>query len=341
MSGPAIEGAVVVGIKSSSLRRAVSGLGPTAPARPLRTLAASPGPGVGIGRGVVIGVGGSGVVVAGVGFCPPSIAPSSHQRSRAVWVGPIEAPDAAEGGAGGVGGGGVGGGGVGVGGGSEPGSERTPPGIQLARGSMSSALRREVAAPMPPPEGFDRSPCQVTLAVAPRNPPFVQPSPRRRSSAVGSAANAEPSPPEALVEPAGDADACPPAPARADESPADGLPEVAPLVEGRTPAEPPFAWPLTGLVNVPCSATAPIAAAAAATSPSCQVMPLGELAGSPVSPTCAEASAEAAGRRVGNGTGVTRGISMRYCAGVRTTGAPPPPEPPGPALTPPALTSID
>src|SRR3990170_4919977 len=271
MSGPAIEGAVVVGIKSSSLRRAVSGLGPTAPARPLRTLAASPGPGVGIGRGVVIGVGGSGVVVAGVGFCPPSIAPSSHQRSRAVWVGPIEAPDAAEGGAGGVGGGGGGGGGV----------------------------------------------------------------------AVGSAANADPSPPEALVEPAEDADACAPVPARADESPADGLPEVAPLVEGRGPGAPPPAWPPSGLVNVPCSATAPIAAAAAATSPSCQVMPLGELAGSPVSPTCAEASAEAAGRRVGNGTGVTRGISMRYCAGVRTTGAPPPPEPPGPALTPPALTSID
>jgi len=114
MSDSAIEADAVVGIKSSSLRRAVSGRGPTAP---------------------------------------------------------VEAPDAAEGGAGGVGGGGVGGGGVGSG----PGSERPPPGIHVARGSMSSALRREVAAPTPPPEGSDRLPCHVTLGggASWRRTPFV------------------------------------------------------------------------------------------------------------------------------------------------------------------------
>jgi len=130
--------------------------------------------GVAGARGVATGVT-KGEVGVGAALAGGLAGLSSHQRSRAVWVGPVEAPEPAEGGAGGVGGGGVGGGGVGVGGGSEPGSERTPPGIQLARGSMSSALRREVAAPMPPPEGFDRSPCQVTLAVALRTPPFVQP----------------------------------------------------------------------------------------------------------------------------------------------------------------------
>jgi len=41
---------------------------------------------------------------------------------------------------------------VGVGVGSGPGSDRPPPGIHVARGSMSSALRREVATPTPPPK---------------------------------------------------------------------------------------------------------------------------------------------------------------------------------------------
>ena len=68
----------------------------------------------------------------------------------------------------------------------------------------------------------------------------------------------------------------------------------------------------------------PIAAAAAAPSASPQLIPLGAVSWALDRPICAAASIVAAGRRVANGTGVTSGISMRYCAGVSTTGTPPP-----------------
>src|SRR3989304_3637836 len=84
----------------------------------------------------------------------------------------------------------------------------------------------------------------------------------------------------------------------------------------------------------------PIAAAAAAPSASCHPIPPGAVSWALERPVCAPESVVTAARRVGNGTGVTRGISMRYCAGVRTTGAPPPAAP-RPALPPPALTSMD
>ncbi|HKZ55299.1 MAG TPA: hypothetical protein VJ123_07455 [Anaerolineales bacterium] len=116
------------------------------------------------------------------------------------------------------------------------------------------------------PATDDRSPCQVTLGggaswrrtphavcgdkrlgVAPSTPPLVQPSPRRRSSAVG-AAKAEPSLPQASDGPLTARVACAPVPAWGAEPPGDGRSEAPvpanglakdpPPAAGRSPEEP-------------------------------------------------------------------------------------------------------